>query len=142
MVETQEEKIMRLLGCTLDEAKDVIKTDKQIDRGEKVYFDLTPEQEKIAKKWAHTGTRKVKAKVDTATDTEEKNPTVYKWDKRETHKANPTKEGIIAFIAESLMASGLNIQNLEIPNKGKLITFDLDGNSYKLDLIQKRKPKA
>jgi hypothetical protein len=134
MAETQEEKIMRLLDCTLDEAKDVIRTDKEIDKGNRVYFDLPPEKEKIAKKFAHAGTRKTKS--------ENKEPTVYKWDKRATSKANPTKEGIISYIAESLLNSGLDIQNLEIPNKGKLITFELDGNSYKLDLIQKRKPNA
>ncbi len=136
MAESREEKIARLLDISIEEAKEVIEYDKAVDRGEKTPYDLTKEQEKIAKKFAHAGTRKTKASQAEA------QPTVYKWDKRNTTKANPTKEGIIALIAESLMASGLEIQNLEIPNKGKLITFELNGNSFKLDLIQKRKPKA
>ena len=119
---------MQLLGCSLDEAKDVIRTDKEIDQGKRVYFDLSAEQEKEAKKWARTGTRKV-----------EKEPTVYKWEKKTTRKANPTKENIISWLAENLPTSDLEISNLEILNKGKLIAFSVGETNYELDLKQKRK---
>lgn len=42
-------KIMDILGCTEQEAQDVIATDKKIDKGEKL-FPLNPEEEKASKK--------------------------------------------------------------------------------------------
>ena len=53
----------------------------------------------------------------------------------------PVKEEIIAKIAE--MLDQLNgVENIVIENKGKIVTFDCNGESYKVDLIQKRKNKA
>lgn len=57
-----------------------------------------------------------------------------------TQKENPTKEKIIAEIARTLETLGVTA--LKIENKAKIITFSLDNESYKVDLIQKRKPKA
>ena len=58
-----------------------------------------------------------------------------------TVKANPFKEEIIAKIAE--MLDQLNgVENIIIENKGKIVTFDCNGESYKVDLIQRRKNKA
>lgn len=58
-----------------------------------------------------------------------------------TIKVNPFKEEIIAKIAE--MLDQLNgVENIVIENKGKIVTFDCNGESYKVDLIQKRKNKA
>ena len=59
--------------------------------------------------------------------------------KRETtRKENPTKEMIISEVAALL--NGL-AENVTIENAAKIITFTLDGNSYKLDLIQRRAKK-
>lgn len=55
-------------------------------------------------------------------------------------KADPTKEGIISAIAEMLPT--LNAENVVIANKGKLITFTIGEDNYKLDLIRQRPPKA
>jgi len=55
-------------------------------------------------------------------------------------KENPTKEAIIAEIAKT-------IQNMEgasdvvIENKGKIITFKMAGEEFKVDLVQKRQKK-
>lgn len=57
-----------------------------------------------------------------------------------TVKANPVKEKLIAAIAEYLNALN-GIDDLTIENKSKIITFRLEGEEYKLDLIQKRKKK-
>ena len=58
-----------------------------------------------------------------------------------TVKVNPVKEEIIAKIAE--MLDQLNgVENIVIENKGKIVTFDCNGESYKVDLIQRRKNKA
>lgn len=55
-------------------------------------------------------------------------------------KADPTKEGIISAIAE--MLPSLNATEVVVANKGKLITFKVGNDEYKLDLIRKRPPKA
>lgn len=55
-------------------------------------------------------------------------------------KADPTKEGIISAIAEMLPT--LNAENVVIANKGKLITFTIGEENYKLDLIRQRPPKT
>lgn len=54
-------------------------------------------------------------------------------------KENPTKEGIIQEVAATLEKIGA--VNIKITNISKLIEFEKDGNSYKLDLVQKRQPK-
>lgn len=54
------------------------------------------------------------------------------------HKENPTKALIIAEIFNKL-AEIEGISQLKVENKEKLITFSLNGNEYKIDLIQKRK---
>lgn len=58
-----------------------------------------------------------------------------------TIKENPTKEMIISEIAKCIAALD-GATNVVIENKGKLITFDMAGESFKIDLIQKRKPKG
>ena len=55
-------------------------------------------------------------------------------------KENPTKELIIAEIAKTLQALG--VDNLKIENKTKIITFNYVNESFKVDLVQKRKPKV
>ena len=44
------ETVMEKLGCTREEAEDVLKWDKAIDKGEKTPFDRPEEKEKEAKK--------------------------------------------------------------------------------------------
>lgn len=53
-------------------------------------------------------------------------------------KENPTKALIIAEIFNKL-AEIEGISQLKVENKEKLVTFSLNGNEYKLDLVQKRK---
>ena len=57
MAETQVERIMRNLKCSREQAEQIMADDKAIDRGERMDFDLPPEAEKQAKKFANTGTR-------------------------------------------------------------------------------------
>ena len=98
---------MQKLGFSEEEIKDIIATDEAIDKGERVYFDLSPEQEKAAKKYAKAGTRKA--------------PTVYKLDNAEgkrSRKENPTKAAIIAEIAKFLTEISENAcEMVEITNK-------------------------
>ena len=61
-----------------------------------------------------------------------------KTQKERTRKENPTKEMVIAKIAEMLPEFA---QNVVIENKGKLITFTIGEDEFKIDLVQKRKKK-
>lgn len=120
-------RIMKGLKCSEAEAKEIYATDCAIDRGEPQPFDLSPAQEKIARKYAHTGTRKT--------------PTAYKFTKRE-RKPNATKEGIVAEIAQFLTEnSNFDTKNVEITNKNREITFTVGEETFTWTLVQKRKPK-
>lgn len=55
-------------------------------------------------------------------------------------KENPTKELIISKLTSALQEID-NISNVNIENKAKLITFSLNNEDFKLDLVQKRKEK-
>ena len=126
MAETQKQKLMRILGCSSEEADDIIATDKMIDKGERTPYDLDPEAEKIAKKFANAGTKK---------------PTVYDFKTRE-RKSNPTKGGIIAELAKFLKEnSEFATENVEITNKERQIAFKIGDDNFEITLIQKRKPK-
>ena len=122
MAETQVEKLMRLLKCSEDEAKQIIADDKAIDRGERMAFDLSKEEEKQAMKYANTGTRKT-----SETKTKRK------------RKENPTKAGVITEIAKFLAENGYEMVN--VTNAERQIAFKIGENDYELTLVQKRKPK-
>ena len=122
---------MQKLGFSEEEIKDIIATDEAIDKGERVYFDLSPEKEKEAKKFAKAGTRKA--------------PTVYKLDNAEgkrSRKENPTKAAIIAELAKFLTETSENAcEMVTITNAERQIAFKIGENDYELTLVQKRKPK-
>lgn len=63
-----------------------------------------------------------------------------KTQKERTQKENPTKETIIQTIVNALQ--NLDVENLTIENKAKLVTFTLDNKDFKIDLVEKRKPKV
>ena len=123
MAESQKEKLMRLLGCSEAEADDIIASDKAIDKGEKVAFDLTPEQQREVKKYRAVGTRK----------TDKTQPSERK------RKENPTKATVIAEIARFLSENGY--ESVEITTKERQIAFKVGENAYEFTLVQKRKPK-
>lgn len=62
-----------------------------------------------------------------------------KTQKERVIKENPLKEQIIETIANAL--KNLEVDNLNIENKGKLITFSYKNEDFKVDLVQKRKKK-
>lgn len=125
-METQKEKLMRILNLTEEQAEQVIADDKAIDRGEKMDFDLTAEQQKVAKKMTNTVAKKA--------------PTVYKFDKRKNVKENTVKGNLIAELAEFLKEKGWN--DVEIINTERQIAFKNEENSFELTLTQKRKGKT
>lgn len=114
-------RIQKGLKCSVEEAREVYLSDCAIDKGQKQDFDLTQAQQNVARKFAHTGTRKA--------------PTVYKFEKKE-RKKNETKGEIIAEIAAFLAEK---VENLAIPNTERMISFEKDGKKFELTLTQKRK---
>lgn len=118
----QKQRIMEFLGVDAETAEQVLADDKAIDKGEPMPFDLTAEQEKVARK-AVRGERKA--------------PTVYKFNTRQ-RKENTTKSALIADLAVFLAEKAENVQIL---NKERLISFKIGENDFEITLTQKRKPK-
>ena len=114
----QKEKLIAVLGVTPAEADEILQTDLQIDKGADP-FPLDEAQRKVEKKMRQA----------------DRKPTVYKFTTRE-RKKNETKSELIAEIAQFLQEK---VENLEIPNAERMISFEKDGKKYELTLIQKRK---
>ena len=115
-------KIMGILGCTEQEAQDVIATDKKIDKGEKL-FPLNPEEEKASKKARRA-------------------PTVYNFDTSKRKKVeNLVKRDLIQQLFQFLNSLDEVITNIQVINPERIISFDVQGNTYEFTLVQKRKPK-
>ena len=124
----QLNRIMSALKISEQEAREVMAYDKAVDKGEKTEYDLPQDKLEVARKFAHTGTRK--------------NPTVYKFTKRE-RKPNATKAGIITELFKFLTEnSDFATENVTIMNKERMIGFKIGEESYELTLVQKRKPKS
>ncbi len=114
------QKIMKALGLTEQEAKEMLEADRKIDKGEKL-FELTPEQEKASKKARSTGTKK---------------PTVYNFDTaKKKRKECPDKQHLVNLLAEAL---GVECQNIEVTNKERELTFSFNGTGYRLTLAVPR----
>lgn len=110
---------MLKLGMSEAEALDCLKTDKEIDKGADP-FPLSAEQKKVAKKMTNSDTH---AKVER---------------KKVERKGNSVKAELITSLAEFLQNS---VENVEIANAERMITFSVNGENFDLTLIQKRKPK-
>lgn len=125
-MEEQIQRIMQGLKCSREEAEQVYKDDKAIDKGERMSFDLPPEVEKEARKYGRTGTR------------------AYNFDTtNRKRKENPTKSSIIKELAEFLTNQSENAcENVQITNKERQIAFAIGDNKYELTLVQKRAPKG
>ena len=121
------EKMMKTLGLTEQEAWDLLADDAKVDKGQKMAFDLTPEQEKNAKKARATGTKK---------------PTAYKFENRK-RKENPEKRDIMTWILDlfkGLITDGL-VTDAELVNPERQVDFHLNGNHYSITLTCHRPPK-
>ena len=117
------QKHMRLLRLTKDEAIQMWLEDEG-------YLE-NAEQEALE--------RKAKENRITATIHQARAESAQKTQRERVKKDDPTKEGIIKAIAEMLPT--LQAENIEVVNAGKLITFTIGKDKYKLDLIRQRPPK-
>lgn len=120
---TQLEKLMKL-GMSEDEARQVMEDDKKIDKGEKMDFDLSREEEKATRKYRQA----------------DRNKTAYKFTPRE-RKPNEAKRELIQWFYDLLhdVASERDLKNLEVTNIERQIDFELDGVRYRIVLSAPRK---
>jgi hypothetical protein len=116
-MENQQVAAMKKLGMTDEEIADVLESDKRIDKGEKL-FELTPEEEKAAKK---------------ARQADRKKPTEPV--KRE-RKVDTTKRELIDLLFNTLENAAA--QNIVIENPERELTFIFHGKKYKLVLSAPR----
>ena len=93
-------------------------------------LQINEEQEELDKK--------AKASRITATIHEAK-ATKERKERKVVRKEDATKENIIKVLAERLEELATEVK---IEDVGKLITFKLGDDSFKLDLVRQRKPKA
>lgn len=114
--------LMKTLELTEQEAIETWLDDNDYTTNEQV--------EELTKKAKANGTTKIGARVNVENKKVERE-----------RKENPTKALIIDQLWQKL-AEIEHISNLKVENKEKLITFSLNGNDYKLDLVQKRAKKA
>lgn len=120
MNEKRIAELMKSLGCTREEAIQVITEDEMIEKGEKL-FELTPEQKKNAKAMTATGTKKVNGPV-----------------KRE-RKPDEEKQEIIAKIANFLKE--IDGFDVEIIKNEREISLLVGENDYSITLTKHRPPK-
>lgn len=114
-------KLMETLDLTEEEAIATWLDDNDYTTNEQV--------EELTKKAKANGTIKIKARANVENKKVERE-----------RKANPTKAFIIEQIYSKL-AEIDNICSLKVENKEKIITFNYNGNDYKVDLVQKRAKK-
>lgn len=114
--------LMKTLGCSEEEALDIIKYDDEVEDGKATEYDLTPEQQKAV----NTMNRKVEHKKS-----------------KHTRKPNEVKEAIVQELAEFLRedAQGQVYENVTVTNVNRQIAFSINGKDYELTLIEKRAPK-
>lgn len=117
--------LMKKLDISREEALELEGYDAEVNKGHKTQYDLTPEQEKVAKKMTHVTEY---AKSGTV---------------RRERKPNELKEAIVAELADFLAedAQGQAYESVEITNKSRMIAFCVNGKHFELTLIEKREPK-
>ena len=117
------ENMVKNLGIDMEEAVLTWLEDEE--------YLINEEQEELTKQTK--GTR-----VGSIVGAKDEKKVTKKTQKERVQKENPTKEMIIAEIAKILPNFA---ENIKIENKGKLITFNIVEDAFKIDLVQKRKPK-
>ena len=116
------EKNMRALGISYEEAAALVDDDLAIDKGQRLDWEPSVEEEKAMRK----ATKVVGERKKSSTPT-----------KRE-RKEDVVKQEVIAAIADMLAA---HAENIEITNKERIISFTIGEDKYEVILTKKRKDK-
>ena len=121
---TREDRIKAVMlaaNCSYEDAIQVIEDDEAIDKGERLDWEPTLEEEKEMRK-------ATRLKVDRKPSGERK--------PRE-READTVKREIVAKVAEAMS----QYENVEIANVEREVTFVIDGAEYSLTLTKHRKSK-
>ena len=121
---TREDRIKAVMlaaNCSYEDAVQVIEDDEAIDKGERLDWEPTVEEEKEMRK-------ATRLKVDRKPSGERK--------PRE-READNVKREIVAKVAEAMG----QYENVEIANVEREVTFVIDGAEYSLTLTKHRKSK-
>lgn len=113
----QIDKLVNLLDCSISEAMDIIQSDEQIDKGVKL-FELSDEQKKNAKAATITTSGKERKKTE------------------RTKKTDNDKISLMNNIIDSLNNC---VQEINVINPEREITFMYNAKKYKLVLSMPRK---
>lgn len=118
----KEVKRLMATGMTEAEARETALYDAEVEAGEATEFDLTPEQQKVAKKYTNTGTKK---------------RTEYQFSKRE-RKPNESKRELIEIFKQALENAQIapNVSNIE-----RQIDFVYKNEHFSITLTQHRQKK-
>ena len=116
------DELVESLDISIAEAVDIIKADKEINQGKRVEFDLPPEEEKAAKKYANSNEKTLK--------------------KPKTRKEDAVKRAFIAETAQFIIENWKTAKNVEVSNPERIISFEFDDEMYEFILQKKRKPKV
>ena len=121
-MEKQIENLMKNLGVSEDEAKQIILDDQEVDRMEtkEVDNDLTQEQKQAIKKMKNAGVRK---------------PTIYKHDTR-PRKADQEKRELVEYLAAALKMLECEIT---VTNPERQLDFEFKGRRMRVVLSAPRK---
>ena len=133
MAKNIEAEVKRLMatGMTEAEARETALYDLEVDedKNEKkiLAYDLTAEQQKVAKKYTATGTKK---------------KTEYQFSKRE-RKPNETKREIMNLVRVLFEGMELNgkCESVDLSNVERTLDFVKDGKHYTLTLTEHRPKK-
>ena len=112
-----------------------------IDEGEAIQLWLEDNDFEVnEEQMALDAKAKANVKVSTLVKARAADPSKKKTQRERVKKEDPTKEGVIAALAKALPELA-NAENVTIVNAGKLITFTIGEDTYKLDLVRQRKAK-
>lgn len=128
-MENKIKNLMETLEVTREEAMEIIAFDNEEFEIEEVQ-EMTEKAKKIQKTETKRGRKPKAESTGMAGVTQQKR----------AKKENPTKQTIIEQLFKAIQELE-NVQNAECTNKEKTIMFELDGNTFEIDLKQKRKPK-
>lgn len=120
----QLENLMKL-GMTEAEAREVLEADRKIEKGEKMSFDLTKEQEKATRNMRQA----------------DRKPFVPDLKPRE-RKPNEAKREITQVLEDTLhnwIDAGGAIENVTVTNPERQIDFTYNGTRYRIVLSAPRK---
>lgn len=124
-----ESEVKRLMaaGMSEAEARETALYDMEVEADKPTEFDLTAEQQKVAKKYTATGTKK---------------KTEYQFSKRE-RKPNETKRHIMGDVKTLFQGLELNgiCKGVCLSKPERTLDFEMDGKQYTLTLTEHRPKK-